>query len=55
LSVIAGCDSLMVDPVMNPPVIFEDFKYAAEALTAKDEFSIKFLKYCRGQIQNAKK
>ena len=49
LSVIAGCDSLMVDPVMNPPVIFEDFKYAAEALTAKDEFSIKFLKYCRSQ------
>ncbi|MBO67269.1 MAG: hypothetical protein CL398_03060 [Acidiferrobacteraceae bacterium] len=49
LSVLAGCDSLMVDPVMNPPAIFEDFRHAADALTAKDEFSIQFLKYCRGQ------
>ena len=50
LAIIAGCDALMVDPVMNPPLLFEDFRYAADALTGKDEFSIQFLKYCRGQL-----
>jgi cobalamin-dependent methionine synthase I len=49
LAVLAGCDSLMIDPVMNPPVIFEDFRQATGALTAKDEFSIQFLKYHRSQ------
>ena len=49
LAVMAGCDSLMVDPIMNPPSMFDDFRHAADALTGKDEFSIKFLKYCRSQ------
>lgn len=55
LSVIAGCDSLMIDPIMNPSKEFNDFMFAANALTGKDEFSVKYLKYTRANIAAAKK
>ena len=47
LSIIAGCDAIMIDPVMNSPKPFEEFRYAADALTAKDEYGMNYLKFCR--------
>lgn len=55
LSVLAGCDALMIDPIMNPPREFNDFMFAANALTGKDEYSVKYLKYTRANIAAAKK
>ncbi len=48
LSIMAGCDAVMIDPVMNSPGPYEEFRYATDALTAKDENSLRYLKYCRG-------
>lgn len=53
LSIIAGCDAIMVDPVMNSPKPFEEFRYAADALTAKDEYTMKYLRFCRREQQAA--
>ncbi len=47
LSIIAGCDAIMIDPVMNSPKPFEEFRYAADALMAKDEYAMNYLKFCR--------
>lgn len=47
LSILAGCDAVMVDPLMNSPEELDDFNFAASALTGKDEFSVKFIKHCR--------
>ena len=55
LSVLAGCDALMIDPVMNPPREVNDFMFAANALTGKDQYSVKYLKYTRANIAAAKK
>ncbi|HUH02873.1 MAG TPA: dihydropteroate synthase, partial [Kofleriaceae bacterium] len=55
LSVLAGCDSLMIDPIMNPPKEINDFMFAANALTGKDEYSVKYLKYTRANIAATKK
>ena len=55
LAVLAGCDALMIDPIMNPPREFNDFMFAANALTGKDEYSVKYLKYTRANIAAAKK
>ena len=55
LSIIAGCDSLMIDPIMNPSREFNDFMFAANALTGKDEYSVKYLKYTRALAAQAKR
>ena len=55
LSVLAGCDALMIDPIMNPPREINDFMFAANALTGKDEYSVKYLKYTRANLAAAKK
>ena len=47
LSVLAGCDAIMVDPVMNPPRDFLEFKLAADALTGRDEFAESYLAHYR--------
>ena len=56
LSVEAGCDSIMIDPIMNPlselqvpPVNEDEYKLAAAVMTAEDEFGLKYLKYVRSQ------
>jgi 5-methyltetrahydrofolate--homocysteine methyltransferase len=54
LSVVAGCDALMIDPIMNPPRQFNDFMFAAHALTGKDEYSVRYLKYTRANLAAAK-
>jgi len=38
----------MIDPVMNGVEGLTNFKFAAEALTGKDEYSMKYLKFTRG-------
>ena len=50
LAILAGCDSIMVDPVMNPPADLEAFMFAANALTGKDEYSMQYLKYTRAKM-----
>jgi 5-methyltetrahydrofolate--homocysteine methyltransferase len=47
LSILAGCDTLMIDPLMNPPKAYVEFRLAAEALTGKDEYSLNYLAYQR--------
>jgi 5-methyltetrahydrofolate--homocysteine methyltransferase len=49
LSVLAGCDTLMIDPLMNPPREYLEFKLAAEALLGKDEYSLAYLAYHRAK------
>ena len=55
LSILAGCDALMIDPIMNPVKPFDDFRFATNSLTAKDEYSVKYLKYIRSLNKSAKK
>lgn len=47
LSVLAGCDTLMIDPVANPTAPLIEFKLASDALTAKDQYAMQFIQYCR--------
>lgn len=56
LSINAGCDALMIDPLMNPlaeitapPVDQSEYEMAAAVMTADDEYGLNFLKYVRGQ------
>ncbi len=49
LSILAGCDALMIDPVMNPTLGFLEFKLATDVLTAKDDFSMSYIHYWRSQ------
>lgn len=51
LCILAGCDTLMIDPVVNlvPPLI--EFKLAADALLAKDPYAMNYIKYCRAQMK----
>ena len=55
LSILAGCDALMIDPIMNPVKPFNDFRFASASLTAKDEYSVKYLKYVRSQKKRTRK
>jgi hypothetical protein len=43
LSILAGCDTLMIDPIMNPPKDFIEFKLGADVVLGKDEFAIKYM------------
>lgn len=43
LSILAGCDTLMIDPVMNPPKDFIEFKLGADVVLGKDEFAMKYM------------
>lgn len=47
LSILAGCDAMMIDPVMNAPADLNAFYFASRALTAMDEYSVQYLKYAR--------
>ncbi len=49
LSILAGCDTLMIDPLMNPAKEYLEFKLAAEALTGKDEYCLNYLAYQRSR------
>jgi 5-methyltetrahydrofolate--homocysteine methyltransferase len=43
LSILAGCDALMIDPVMNPPKDFNEFKLGADVVLGKDEFAMRYM------------
>jgi 5-methyltetrahydrofolate--homocysteine methyltransferase len=43
LSILAGCDTLMIDPVMNPPKDFIEFKLGADVVHGKDEFAVRYM------------
>lgn len=49
LAILAGCDAIMIDPLMNPPLDFVEFRLAADVMTARDEYAMSYLKYVRGQ------
>jgi 5-methyltetrahydrofolate--homocysteine methyltransferase len=54
LSILNGCDSAMIDPIMNPPEEFNDFMFACNALTGKDEYSVQYLRHHRAAVSAAK-
>ncbi|MBI1384353.1 MAG: hypothetical protein GC150_05540 [Rhizobiales bacterium] len=54
LSIIAGCDSIMIDPLMNDPKEYIEFKYAAEVMTAQDEYALRYLAHVRAEAKKAK-
>jgi 5-methyltetrahydrofolate--homocysteine methyltransferase len=43
LSILAGCDTLMIDPIMNPPKDFVEFKLGADVILGKDEFAMRYM------------
>lgn len=49
LAILNGADSAMIDPIMNPPKELNDFMFAANALSGKDEYSTQYLRYIRSQ------
>jgi 5-methyltetrahydrofolate--homocysteine methyltransferase len=53
LAIVNGCDSIMIDPLMNPPHEYVEFQIAADVMTSKDEYAINYLKYVRGQSKKA--
>lgn len=53
LAIVNGCDSIMIDPLMNPPKEYVEFLIAADVMTSKDEYAINYLKYVRGQSKKA--
>jgi 5-methyltetrahydrofolate--homocysteine methyltransferase len=55
LAILAGCDAIMIDPIMNPPIDFIEFTLAADVMTAKDEYAMKYLKYVRAQMKKGPK
>ena len=48
LSILVGCDTLMIDPIMNPPEGFTQFKLASDAVLGKDEMSMRYMAHLRG-------
>ncbi|MBL4733678.1 MAG: dihydropteroate synthase [Rhizobiaceae bacterium] len=54
LSILAGCDALMIDPVVNPVFPLIEFKLASEALLGKDQYAMNYIKYCRAEAKAAK-
>ncbi len=49
LAIMAGADSIMIDPLMNDPMDYIEFRMATEVMTAEDEYALRFLKYVRAQ------
>jgi 5-methyltetrahydrofolate--homocysteine methyltransferase len=49
LSILAGCDTVMIDPLMNGPKDLLEFKLAAAALRGEDEYSLNYLAYFRSK------
>ncbi len=51
LAMLAGCDAIMIDPIMNPPIDFVELKLATDVMTAKDEYAMRYLKYVRAKMK----
>ena len=48
LSILAGCDTLMIDPIANPPANFVAFKLASDVLLGHDDFAMRYMTHMRG-------
>ena len=48
LSILAGCDTLMIDPVLNSPREFSEFKLASDVVLGRDENAQRYMKAFRG-------
>lgn len=48
LSILAGCDTLMIDPLVNPPSDFVAFKLASDVLLGRDDFAMRYMTHMRG-------
>lgn len=46
-SIISGCDALMIDPVMNPPKDFFEFKLSDNVLMGKDMMGMEYITHFR--------
>jgi len=55
LAILAGCDALMIDPVMNTPESLNDFYFSSRALQGLDEYSVNYLGYARGKKGTTRK
>ncbi len=58
LAIEAGCDALMIDPIMNPlseliapPADEAEHQLATDVMTAVDEFGLKYLKHMRAEAK----
>lgn len=47
LSILAGCDTLMIDPILNPPRDFIEFRLAVDMLSGKDDFAVRYIAHFR--------
>ena len=50
LSILAGCDTLMIDPVLNSPKDFTEFKIAADLVLGRDENSRRYVTAFRSPL-----
>jgi cobalamin-dependent methionine synthase I len=51
LSILAGCDTLMIDPILNPPKDFIEFKLGADVVLGRDEFAMRYMSAFRAPTQ----
>jgi 5-methyltetrahydrofolate corrinoid/iron sulfur protein methyltransferase len=49
LSILAGCDTLMIDPILNPPTEMLEFWIASDTILGKDEFAMEYMTYFRSK------
>jgi len=49
LAILAGCDTLMIDPIMNPAAAYEEFLIASDTILNKDEFAMNYMAYFRAK------
>ena len=49
LAILAGCDALMIDSVMNPVYGFIEFKLGVDVFHGTDDFSMNYIQYWRSK------
>jgi 5-methyltetrahydrofolate--homocysteine methyltransferase len=55
LSILAGCDTLMIDPLMNPPKDYIEFKLGADVVLGRDEFAVRYMAAFRPPSSGARR
>ncbi len=49
LAILAGCDALLIDSVMNPTQGFIEFKLSVDVFHGTDDFSVNYIQYWRSK------
>ncbi len=49
LLILASCDTLMIDPILNPPVDMIDFRISSDTILGKDEFAMAYMSHFRAK------